>query len=179
MSLFLTRDVPLGPTLTLAAGLAAGGFLIDVDHAVDYVLFERDRRLTPSAFLRHYLEGRVKRVVLVLHSYEVFALLGLLAWRLDTFALWGYLMGGLMHLALDIVFNGKLVPRSIIPFYSFTYRLAYRFDAVAMSGLRGQRFTTSKRFWTAFFVGPEPIAPSSSSHPALRTLRPDRSEPVG
>lgn len=173
-SLFLTRDLPLAPSLTLAGGIAAGGFLIDVDHAVDYVLLERQRRLTPAAFLRHYLEGRVKRVVLVLHSYEMFALLGLLAWTLDALALWGYLLGGLMHLALDIVFNGELVPNSIAAFYSFTYRLMHRFDAAALSGLRGQHYTSSERFWTAFFVGPEPITPRRP----VRNLAPDGSEPV-
>ena len=63
-------------SLTLTVGVAAGGFLIDVDHAVDYVFFDRQRDLRPGAFLRYYLEGRVQRAVLVLHSYELFALLG-------------------------------------------------------------------------------------------------------
>src|SRR5918994_4596311 len=89
-------------SLPLTAAIFAGGFLIDVDHAVDYVLFERQRDLRPGAFLRYYLDGRVQRAVLVLHSYELFALLGLLAWWTDAVALWGYLMGALMHLALDI-----------------------------------------------------------------------------
>ena len=39
-------------SVALTAGLAAGGFLIDVDHAVDYVLFERQRDLRPGSFLR-------------------------------------------------------------------------------------------------------------------------------
>ena len=46
----------------LTAGLAAGGFLIDVDHVVDYVLFERQRDLRPGSFLRYYVNGRVQRV---------------------------------------------------------------------------------------------------------------------
>jgi len=53
----------------LVAGLAAGGFWIDVDHAIDYVVFERQRDLRPGAFLRYYLEGRVRRTVLALHDY--------------------------------------------------------------------------------------------------------------
>jgi hypothetical protein len=177
-SAFLTRDVPLADSLALTAGLVAGGFLIDVDHALDYVLVERQRDLRPSAFLRYYLEGRVKRVVLVLHSYEVFALLGLLAWHLDALALWGYLMGALMHLALDIVFNGELTPRSITAFYCFTYRLAHRFDAVALAGPRG-RLTTSRRFWSAFFAGPQPVTgTASTSARAAPILLPDRADRV-
>ncbi|HLF49501.1 MAG TPA: hypothetical protein VJA45_08995, partial [Methylomirabilota bacterium] len=35
----------------LVAGLAAGGFFIDVDHIFDYVVFERRRDFRPSAFL--------------------------------------------------------------------------------------------------------------------------------
>src|SRR5262245_17228053 len=46
-------------------GLALGGFLIDLDHAFDYVVFDRQRDLRPRAFLRYYLEGRVRRTVLV------------------------------------------------------------------------------------------------------------------
>src|SRR5262245_43514733 len=149
----------------LAAAVGAGGFLIDIDHAVDYVLFERQRDLRPSAFLRYYLEGRVKRTILVLHSYELFALLGLLAWRLDALVLWGYLMGGLMHLALDILYNGELIPRSVGAFYCFTYRLAHRFDAAALSGSR-DRFTTPERFWWAFFAGARRVAASDRPAPA-------------
>jgi hypothetical protein len=165
-SVFLSRPLPLQDSLALAGGIAAGGFLIDVDHAIDYVLFERQRDLRPSAFLRYYLEGRVKRAVLVLHSYELFALLGLLAWYLDALPLWGYLIGALMHLALDIIYNGQLIPRSIAAFYSFGYRLAYRFDAAALSGSR-DRFSTSEHFWTAFFAGPirEAASPSPSLSP--------------
>ena len=64
----------------LTAAVAAGGFLIDVDHAVDYVVFDGQRDLRPGAFLRHYVEGRVRYAVLVLHSYELFAVLGAIAW---------------------------------------------------------------------------------------------------
>lgn len=159
-SAYLSRALPLADSLALTAGIAAGGFLIDVDHAVDYVLFDGQRDLRPGAFLQYYLRGRVKRVVLVLHSYELLVLLGLLAWRLDALALWGYLMGALMHLALDIVFNGGLMPRSIAAFYSFGYRLAHRFDAERIEGPRG-RLRVSERFWTAFFAGPAPAAPGA------------------
>ena len=111
------------------AGLAAGGFLIDVDHAVDYVLVEGGRDLRPGTFLRHYTEGRVRRTVLALHSWELFAVLVALAWTRGEPWLVGYLAGGLMHLALDLVYNGRYTPHSIVLFYSFTYRALHRFDA--------------------------------------------------
>ena len=36
----------------LVAGVAAGGFLVDVDHVLDYVLVEGQRDFRPAAFLR-------------------------------------------------------------------------------------------------------------------------------
>ena len=138
--------------VTLTAAMAVGGFLIDVDHAIDYVLFERQRDLRPGVFLRYYLEGRTQRLVLALHSYELFALLALAAWWSGAVWLWGYLAGGLMHLALDLLFNGELTPRSIVPFYSFGYRLAHRFDAQALFG-NLQAAPSPPGFWAAFFQG--------------------------
>jgi hypothetical protein len=142
-------------SLPLTAGIAVGGFLIDVDHAVDYVLFEGQRDLRPGAFLRYYLGGHFRRTVLLLHSYELFAVLGLAAWWTDALPLWGYLVGALMHLALDLIFNGELTPRSIGAFYSFSYRLAHGFEAQALLGPPQVR-PPSPSFWVAFFAGARP-----------------------
>lgn len=141
-------------SLPLTAGVAAGGFLIDVDHAIDYVLVDRQRDLRPFAFLRYYLEGKVQRTVLVLHSYELFALLAALAWWLEAPALAGYVIGGLMHLALDIAFNGKLTPHSIWAFYSFAYRASHRFQTASLLGQVDFK-PMGRRFWSAFFRGTE------------------------
>ena len=136
----------------LAAGLAAGGFFIDVDHIFDYVVFERRRDLRPSAFLKYYLEGRVRRVVLPLHSYELLASLIVLAWATNREWLWGYVLGMALHLPLDIVFNGRLVPGGLVHFYSFAIR--------ARAGFLAERFADPTRlaplaenFWVSFFRG--------------------------
>lgn len=139
-------------SLPLTAGVAMGGFLIDVDHAADYFVFEGQRDLRPDTFLRYYLGGRVRRTVLVLHSYELMALLAALAWWLASPALAGYVLGASMHLALDIAYNGRLTPRNIWAFYSFGYRLAHRFEAATLLGpVRVGRL--SRHFWAAFFHG--------------------------
>jgi hypothetical protein len=152
-------------SVAITLGLAVGGFLIDVDHAFDYVVFDRQRDLRPGAFLRYYLEGRVRRTVLVLHSYEVFALLAVLMWVTDWPWLQGYLLGALMHLALDLTFNGEITPYSIAAFYSFTYRAVHGFDATALLGRRPRRAPAA--FWVAFFQGSVTIdrAPASGSRP--------------
>ncbi|HYB46008.1 MAG TPA: hypothetical protein VED20_01440 [Streptosporangiaceae bacterium] len=153
----------------LIAGLAAGGFLIDVDHVLDYVLFERQRDLRPGAFLRYYVSGRARRVVLLLHSYELLALLTALAWYSGAEWLWGWVFGTLLHLPLDIVFNGKFASRGLVHFYSFVVR--------ARAGFRAERFTDRRPlpaaegdFWGAFFRGgqlPEEAAAESArpGHP--------------
>ena len=141
----------LAPSWPLILGVAVGGFLIDVDHVVDYVLVERQRDLRPDVFLRYYLEGRTRRLVLALHSYELFALLAAVAWLTDAQALWGYLLGAAMHVALDICFNGKFTPHSIGAFYSFAYRLSRGFDSRRLLG--AEPLTTPRAFWSAFFMG--------------------------
>jgi hypothetical protein len=161
----------------LLAGFAAGGFLIDVDHAVDYILFERQRDLRPGAFLRYYLSGNVRRVVLLLHSYEVLAVLALLAWGTNWAALWGYLLGAAVHLPLDIVFNGRLHARSLVPFYSFAYRCRRGFRAAELIGLTPTR-PAGAGFWQSFFLGAVRLPPGVSASevtptaPASPTPRP-------
>jgi len=154
----------------LMAGLAAGGFLIDVDHAVDYVVVERQRDLRPGTFLRHYTEGRVDRTVLALHSWELFALLVALAWHTGAPWLIGYVGGGLMHLALDLVFNGRYTPNSIVLFYSFTYRALRGFDAARLLGESPPR-PAARGFWHAFFGTTEAsstMLDSTSGHAGAR-----------
>lgn len=139
-------------SLPLTAGVALGGFLIDVDHAADYVAFEGQRDLRPDTFLRYYLGGQVQRTVLLLHSYELVTALAVLAWWLASPLLAGYVLGACMHLALDIAYNGKLTPRNIWAFYSFGYRLVHRFEAAILLGpVRVGRL--SRHFWGAFFHG--------------------------
>ena len=159
----------------LTAAVAVGGFLIDVDHAIDYVLVEGQRDLRPRAILNYYVECRLQRAVLVLHSYELFALL--IALTLATGSVWlgGYVVGALMHLALDIIFNGELTPRSIAAFYSFGYRLAHRFDAQRLLGITPAA-PTVEGFWRTFFRGSQPIGDVLDSAPicessSLKTRR--------
>ena len=163
-------------SLELVAGLVAGGFLIDVDHIFDYVVFERRRDLRPSAFLRYYLEGRPRRVVLLLHSYELFAALVALAWLTRHDWLWGYVFGMALHIPLDIVFNGRLVPGGLVHFYSFALRARAGFAAEAF-GLSAPRPPLEDSFWIPFFRGPRRDPPPLAGAPAARA-RPEEPQAV-
>jgi hypothetical protein len=140
-------------SMALTAGLAAGGFLIDVDHIVDYVLFERQRDLRPSSFLKYYVNGRAQRLVLVLHSYELLVLLTAIAWLTGVEWLWGWVFGMLLHLPLDIIFNGKFAPGGLVHFYSFIVRARARFRADRFFTDPARRPVADDAFWSAFFKG--------------------------
>ena len=116
------------------------------------MLFERQRDLRPGAFLRYYIGGKAQRAVLVLHSYELLALLAAIAWFTDVTWLWGWVFGMVLHLPLDIVFNGKFASNGLVHFYSFIVR--------ARAGFRADHFTDRRRealpatgFWAPFFKG--------------------------
>jgi hypothetical protein len=136
----------------LLPGLVAGGFLIDVDHAVDYVCFEGQRDLRPGSFLRYYLAGRMRRVVLALHSYELLALAALLAWWTASPVLWGWTLGVALHLPLDVVFNGRYQPRGMAAFYSLAHRWRHGFDAERLL-TRDLVGSVPASFTRAFFAG--------------------------
>ena len=85
-----------------------------------------------------------------MHSYELLALLVALAWVTNWTPLWGYVLGVLLHLPLDIVFNGRLLSRNLVPFYSIAYRWRLGFRAEPLLGLAIQRSAGS--FWRSFFA---------------------------
>jgi uncharacterized membrane protein len=131
----LTTAAACGVTYALtgspsfSAGIALGGFLIDVDHYFDYVVFERQYSLNPLRFIRYYENCQCQCAFLLLHSYELMALLSLAAALTGSLLLAGYLAGASMHLILDIIFNGKDALRRPVHFYSFFYRRKHGFLA--------------------------------------------------
>jgi len=115
-------------SVELAAGCFTGGFLIDVDHYLDYLVFEGPwRHPDPASFLRYYFTDQPKRVVLPLHSVELMTLLALAAYLWPLKFLVGYLLGAAMHLVCDIAVNGDYVIRNRYLFYVFTYRASVGF----------------------------------------------------
>jgi hypothetical protein len=129
-----------------AAGAFAGAFLIDVDHYLDYLVFEKQwRRPSPVSFLQYYFTNRPRKLVLPLHSAELMT--GLLAaiWVHPWPILVGYWVGAAMHLVFDVLVNGEYGLKRPIAFYTFSYRAAHRFAAqnllndVAISAEAGSR----------------------------------------
>ncbi len=127
-------------------GCFLGGFLIDVDHYVDYLVFEKQwRRPGPVNFLRYYFTAKPRRVVLPLHSVELMAFLFAVLFFHPWPLLVGYWFGAAMHLTFDILVNGEYAIKRAIPFYFFSYRASYRFateelmEPVTLSREAGKR----------------------------------------
>src|SRR5262245_12764602 len=113
-----------------AAGCFAGGFLIDVDHYLDYIVFERQwRRPGPLHFLRYYFTFRPRKLVLPLHSGELMTVLVFVMLFHPWPLLIGYWAGALMHLTFDVLVNGDYALKRPVLFYIFAYRAALRFSA--------------------------------------------------
>lgn len=157
-------------SVPLVAGMIAGGFLIDVDHVLDYVVVERQRDLRPASFLRYYSEQRMRHVALVLHSYELIAALIALAWITNWVPLWGYVLGVALHLPLDIYFNGRVLGKNLVPFYSLAYRWRLGFRAGPLLGLAIQRSAGSfwRNFFAEFFPRDPVTTPARAIVPATR-----------
>src|ERR1044071_6107186 len=113
-----------------SAGVLAGGFLIDVDHYLDYLLFEKQwRRPSPVSFLQYYFTSRPRKLVLPLHSLELMSLLLVLNFIHPAPLLVGYWVGAAMHLVFDIVVNGEVGLKNPLLFYIFSYRAKHHFAA--------------------------------------------------
>ena len=117
-------------SIEAATGCFAGGFLIDVDHYLDYLIFEQQwRRPGPVSFLSYYFTFSPKKLVLPLHSAELMTLLLLVIAVYPVPLLIGYWIGAMMHLVFDVLVNGDHALKRPIPFYVFTYRAWHRFAA--------------------------------------------------
>jgi hypothetical protein len=113
-----------------AAGCFAGGFLIDVDHYLDYLLFEKQwRRPGPRSFLSYYFRLSPRKLVLPLHSVELMSILLVVCFFHPWPLLVGYWFGAAMHLIFDVLINGECALKRAFFFYLLSYRAWKRFDA--------------------------------------------------
>ena len=117
-------------SVELSAGCIVGGFLIDVDHYLDYLFVEKQwRRPWPATFLRYYFRARPRRLVLPLHSYELMLVITIATVTFGSRFLIGYLIGATLHFILDITVNGEYGLRRPVLFYLFAYRASRGFVA--------------------------------------------------
>ena len=121
-----------------AASCLVSGVLIDLDHVVDFYLFSEER-FTLLNFFSWCNDTRWQRIVLVLHSYELFGLLCVVSYYLDSAVLRGILWGAGLHLLLDQIGNTRTYGLSPW-FYLMGYRFAkgFRRDKLQVSSSHDQ-----------------------------------------
>jgi hypothetical protein len=109
-----------------AATSFAAGFLIDLDHVIDYWR-AYPWRLSPRHFFVTCEEYRLKSLFLFLHSWELLFLLCLAAYFSRGAAAMGLMLGAAQHLILDQLCNHAF-PGTY--FFVYRWRAGFRGDAV-------------------------------------------------
>lgn len=102
---------------------ALGGVFIDLDHMVDYLVFSGEKFSLRGMF-SWCDDGRWEQIVLIFHSYELFALYALWVYFNPHPFFAGIFYGVGLHLILDQIGNRYLLKNlSLHPlFYFLTYR---------------------------------------------------------
>ena len=109
--------------------VAAGSLLLDLDHLFDYFVVDQQRSLNPFRFFRYYGSLTSLRRLLLLHSYELLALVLAFGLMAGSRVLLGLVAGGLIHLGSDILPQNGAARWRVIKRYSFSYRWYCRFDS--------------------------------------------------
>jgi hypothetical protein len=112
-----------------ALAVAGGSLLLDIDHLFDYWLIDRQYSLNPVRFFRYYGDSFPLKRLLFFHSYEVLALLAILAWLTDSPIMGGCTAGALIHLGADILPRSNSGLWQRIKRYSLLYRWHHGFDS--------------------------------------------------
>jgi hypothetical protein len=146
-----------------AAGCIAGGFLIDVDHYLDYLLFEKQwRRPWPRSFLSYYFKQSPRRFVLPLHSAELMTFLLAVLLYHPWPLLVGYWFGAAMHLTFDVLVNGEYAIKRALLFYVFSYRARHRFAASELIDHKPLSPAAGERPILEFFQWRPSVQPNSA-----------------
>ncbi|MBI4689203.1 MAG: hypothetical protein HY754_02880 [Nitrospirae bacterium] len=111
-------------SLKYTALFAVAAVAMDIDHAIDYILWNK----RPLSIARFFERGSLLKgsyLVFFLHGYEWMLLLYILSWWTNSPEIFAITNGFFMHLMIDEIGNRlPSAPNRInIPFYFFTYRL--------------------------------------------------------
>jgi len=98
------------------------GVFIDVDHVIDYVVYERRLPKSARQFIEYFtVRHEYRKVIILFHGFEWMALLWGLAWAVWP-APWGVVvaLSYSQHLVLDRITNRHLHP--LCYFFFFRWR---------------------------------------------------------
>lgn len=110
----------------LSAAVLLSHIFIDLDHLFDYCYYSyiKKEKISVKNFFEVCYNRKLEKIFLILHSYELFAIISTASMFLINPVINGIIIGGLTHLALDSVFNGNRRYS-----YFLTYRIIKKFSA--------------------------------------------------
>ncbi|MBU0951293.1 MAG: hypothetical protein KKH91_00485 [Elusimicrobia bacterium] len=117
----------------VAISVLLAGIFIDLDHLFDYFMDVKKITFGFSDFFYRLNEARLKKVYVLLHSYEVLAVFTFIVIKLKTPILLGAYIGVLTHFMADI-----MCWRAYFYSYSLIYRASVRFDTKKIFNLAGE-----------------------------------------
>ncbi len=91
--------------ITVVASLST--ILVDIDHALDFLIFSAEKFSIKNLFV-WCEQAKWERVTLIFHSYELYFLLGVIAYYFPSDILKGLMLGLGMHFLLDQIWNCHL-----------------------------------------------------------------------
>ena len=100
------------------------GIFIDLDHILDYFLYEKKIKLDIKDFFYKCEALILNKVYLLLHSYELIIILAILAYFTNDYIVLGLLVGFGTHIMLDLAAN-----KVHFLGYSFIFRLINKFNS--------------------------------------------------
>ena len=100
------------------------GIFIDLDHILDYFLYEKKIKLDIKDFFYKCEALILNKVYLLLHSYELIIILAILAYFTNDYIVLGLLIGFGTHIMLDLAAN-----KVHFLGYSFIFRLINKFNS--------------------------------------------------
>ena len=113
---------------TLTGSVFLSSLLIDIDHVPDYILLSKER-LSIKNFLSWYNEKKWDRIYIILHSYEIIAILVSIASLFRNDIIIGVAIGCALHLIADQIGNMTFgLGKRLSPwFYFLSYRYCMEF----------------------------------------------------
>jgi hypothetical protein len=102
-----------------------GGFFVDADHLIDYLIYEKFHRFDLRQFFKGENFDRSGKVYVFAHGFEFAIILIILGVIYPQLGWVFYSLGfaNLLHLLYDTVYNGPIWPT-----YFFLFRLTKNFD---------------------------------------------------
>ncbi|MBL7171124.1 MAG: hypothetical protein ISS46_03925 [Candidatus Omnitrophica bacterium] len=105
------------------------GIFIDVDHLFDYVRNWGWKIMPLRNFFNIFYTLKLKKIYVLLHGYELLAMLGLLLWYLKVDWGWVVFLSLAIHLLMDQIYCFTHFRRNSPWFYFLTYRISKGFES--------------------------------------------------